>query len=104
MRKGSLIDGAVGKRQSTLAVLAAVLPLATVRGAILPLDDGRTVHLAAFPEAIVLPALLLANEQAVTLLISLAVLAFIVVTVGPSTHAHAPGQATAELTLIGLEA
>lgn len=94
----SLEDGAVGEGQLAVALLPAILPFAFIAGAILPLDDGISVHLTAFPVAAVAPALLPADKDAVALLIALEVIAFIRVAVLPEADAFAPGKTVPEFT------
>lgn len=77
VRKIAKVDRAVREGQLALTFFAAILPFAFVARAVGPLDDRVTVHLAAFPVASVAPALLLADEDAVALLVALEVIAFV---------------------------
>lgn len=80
-----------------MALLLTVVPHPGVCGAISPLADSDAVHLAIGPLAVVLPALLLADEQALALLEAFHVLALIVVAVAPLSDAQPTGQTHFEL-------
>ena len=91
------IDGSIWKLKVTFSVLLTVLPFTRVRCPIRPLADSIAIHLAMLPLTIVLPSLILADEQPGTLLVPLNVLSFVIVPVGPLSNAQTLRNAVKEL-------
>ena len=94
----TLVDGAIGKLESSLTLLSTVFPFTSVCCSVTPLTNSNSVHFAEIPLAIILPSLLFADKQARSLLIPFGIFPFIVVTIGPFPDAKSPWKTLPKLS------
>lgn len=88
--KLSFIYSSIRKLKSSLTFFSAIFPFSCISSPICPLTYSNSIHFPSFPLSIIFPSLNLTNKKTRSLLISLKIFTFIVVSICPFSYSKSP--------------